>query len=342
MIIDSEPRDVIRAAPGAETSINLRRRQRRFHDRVTSAEAPRRTVRRSVAAQPMEEKMHRRSLARLVATLGLAAAASLGTLGTAVAQPAPDRTGLAEAELAGPHDSAPTANLRRLANAIGLRNQGLCLEVTTPPGLGVGPVEISIGYGAGRLTRTYSNTNPAEYTVEFPPLTGAVRQEHVAITLTERVPGGPFHYTILSQVDVVPQYTVTASDLSFATGGCDPLNGEADPTFAWVDPSGGLHRVHTGGDAGSFDQFRGTWTGVDVNTGLTAPVITWVDRDPGGITIPRSYWLPRGEPLLPFAVSYPTTDTVVQEVTDTLTDIGGDCEAQVRYTLTYNPEGNLL
>lgn len=284
--------------------------------------------------------MYSRSLARLVAVLGLAAAVSLGTLGTAVAQPAPDRA--ADVELAGPHDAAPTANLRTLANAIVMRHQGLYLQVSTPAGLGVGPVEISIGYGGQRLTRTYSNTYPAEYTVAFPPLTGAARLEYVDITLTERVPGGPFHYAIVKRIEVVPTYTVTASALEFGTGGCDPLNGAADPTFAWVDPAGGQHRFHGSGDQETLDQFGGTWTGVDVRTGLTSPVLTWVDRDPGGITIPRSYTLPRGEPLLPFTGSYPTADTVVHEVVDTLPDIGGDCEAQVRYTLTYDPEGNPL
>jgi hypothetical protein len=277
----------------------------------------------------------------LVAAIGLATALWLGTVGPAGAQTPTtnDRSTATTAELVGPHDAAPTANLRTLADAIGVRNQGIYLQVTAPAGLGVGPVEISISYGAQRFTRTYSETSPAEYTLAFPPLTGAARQEHVAITLTERVPGGPFHYTLFSQVDVVPQYTVTLSGLGFATGGCDPLNGAADPTIAWVDPAGGQHRVHGSGDATAVDAFRGTWTGVEATTGLTAPVITWVDRDPGGITIPRSYTLHRGEPLLPFAGSYPTRDTVVQEVDDVLTDIGGDCEAQVRYTLTYEPAG---
>lgn len=153
--------------------------------------------------------MNRRTLARLVAAAGLAAAVSIGMAGPAAALPppgaddrgavdereqpgpetadpdpavedpgpvtgnpdprttnpgpVPDTTGGAPTtEQAGPHASAPTANLRKLADALVVEHEGIYLDITAPPGLGVGPIEISIGFGPERFTGT--TTTPPDST----------------------------------------------------------------------------------------------------------------------------------------------------------------------------------
>lgn len=136
---------------------------------------------------------------------------------------------------------------------------------------------------------------------------------------------------------VDPQYTVTISDLFINADGdgfCDPV-GSADPTVFWVDPDGVTHRKFAF-DLDHVSDFRGTWTEVDVNRGLTKPTLEWADRDIDGIGSVGENVLPRGPQLLPFPGSYPDRNPVVQEVVETLPDAGGDgCSASMYYTITY-------
>lgn len=361
--------------------------------------------------------MNVRSLARLLAALGLAAVVALGTVGAAAAMPpsgADDRGvvdeggqprqdppaddvetdddeaddpeteepdprvenpgpipvdldsdaiggdtpgdgssgggGTPTADQVDPHASAPTANLRKLANALVVtqRTNSIWFEVDAPAGLGVGPIEISVGWGGQRFTGYYDDTRATAYRFAFPPLTGAARQEYISVSLLERVPGGPYAYSIVKPVTVVPLYDITVSRLHVDVEGSCDLIGSADPTVFWVDPEGVQHQdfphsYDTGNrsEFGSVAAFAGTWDNATVSRGLTRPTLEWVDEDPGGFGTVGENALPRGSALLPFAASYPGVDStpIVDEVSQRLPDAGGDdCSALMYYTISYRLE----
>jgi hypothetical protein len=251
--------------------------------------------------------------------------------------PASEEPQPTEAAAGGPHASAPTANLRKLANALVVTKNSPTVEVSAPAGLDVGIVEISILFGADRLTRNYNNTSGSRFEVHAPPGDGTVRQDNLDITLTERNPGGPHHYSILSSVSIAPLFTVTVSPLTVNAFGssCD-LVGYADPTIFWVDPAGVPHRYDLSSAIGEISAFGGTWTDVSTSSGLTMPTLEWVDRDPGGFGSIGENALPRGAALLPLPGYLPQTDSIKYPFNDRYADAGGDsdCFADLSYTVT--------
>ncbi|MDN5932747.1 MAG: hypothetical protein L0I24_17055, partial [Pseudonocardia sp.] len=240
---------------------------------------------------------------------------------------------------AGPPAPAPTANLRTLAAALVSRTRGVTAEVSAPAGLGVGPIEISVSWGGRRLTADYDTAAGRRFQIHVPPRDGAIRQEFLTTTLTERVPGGPYHYSIHTPVQVEPLYDITVSEAYlYAHGTCDvpaSLN-HADPTVTWKDPDGVQRTVDLGDYAGYLPGFGGIWTGVGARGGLTEPVIEWLDRDPGGPIGENA--LPRGPVLVPLSEST-GFDTTRRPVRLELPDAGGDlgCSATIRYTVSYRP-----
>lgn len=133
------------------------------------------------------------ALKKIVSRAGRAAAVAAVAVGLSVglaaapASAAPTGADLNSA-------AAPTQNLRRLADAIVVQHKGIYLRVTAPAGLNIGPIEISIGFGGQRYTRNYDNARGTNDLLAYPPLDGAARREYWDITLTERVPGGPYHH----------------------------------------------------------------------------------------------------------------------------------------------------
>lgn len=253
----------------------------------------------------------------------------------------------------GPHASAPTANLRTLANAIVVtqRTNSIWFEVDAPAGLGVGPIEISVGWGGERFTGFYDDTRVTAYRFAFPPLTGAPRQEYISVSLLERVPGGPYAYGIVKPVTVVPLFDVFVSNLHMDVEGSCDLVGSADPMVFWMDPDGVQRRDYPRSydddspqsEFGYVPGFAATFDNVTVGRGLTRPTLEWVDEDPGEV---GENALPRGSALLPFNVSYPEVDRllppIVEEVTLQLPDAGGDdCSALLSYTISYRLEQGL-
>ena len=245
-----------------------------------------------------------------------------------------------DAAAAGPHASAPTANLRKLADALVVTKNSPTVEVSAPAGLDVGIVEISILFGADRLTRNYNNTSGSRFEVHAPTGDGTVRQDNLDITLTERNPGGPHHYSILSTVGIAPLFTITISPLLVNAFGssCDPV-GLADPTIFWIDPAGVSHRYDLDSDNVELFAFAGTWTDVSASTGLTMPTLEWVDRDPGGFGSIGENALPRGAALLPLPGQLPDAGAITYPFSERYADAGGDsdCFADLAYTVTYAP-----
>lgn len=244
-----------------------------------------------------------------------------------------------DAAAGGPHASAPTANLRKLANALIVTKNSPTVEVSAPAGLDVGIVEISILFGADRLTRNYNNTSGSRFEVHAPPGDGTARQDNLDITLTERNPGGPHHYSIVSSVSIAPLFTVTVSPLTVnAFGGSCDLVGLADPTIFWVDPAGVPHRYDLSSAIGEISAFGGTWTDVSTSSGLTMPTLEWVDRDPGGFGSIGENALPRGAALLPLPGYLPQAGTIKYPFSDRYADAGGDsdCFADLAYTVTFD------
>lgn len=254
--------------------------------------------------------------------------------------PASEEPQPTDAAAGGPHASAPTANLRKLANALVVTKNSPTVEVSAPAGLDVGIVEISILFGADRLTRNYNNASGSRFEVHAPPGDGTVRQDNLDITLTERNPGGPHHYSILSNVSIAPLFTVTVSPLTVNAFGssCD-LVGYADPTIFWVDPAGVPHRYDLSSAIGEISAFGGTWTDVSTSSGLTMPTLEWVDRDPGGFGSIGENALPRGAALLPLPGYLPQAGSIKYPFSDRYADAGGDsdCFADLAYTVTLDP-----
>ncbi|MHA6784117.1 hypothetical protein ACVGOW_24450 [Pseudonocardia saturnea] len=256
---------------------------------------------------------------------------------TAPPAPAGDAPPPAAPAADGPHAAAPTANLRRLAAALTTQVRGVTAEVGAPAGLGVGPIEISVSWGGRRLTANYDEATGRRFENHVEPRDGAIREEYLTTTLTERVPGGPHHYSIHTPVVVEPLYDITVSEAYlYAHGTCDvpaSLNA-ADPTVTWTNPDGVQRTVDLTDNAGRLSGFAGTWTGVGARRGLTEPVVEWVDRDPGGPIGENA--LPRGAALLPQPEStgFGTTE---RRIHLELPDSGGDrgCSASVGYTISY-------
>jgi hypothetical protein len=224
---------------------------------------------------------------------------------------------------AGPYSNAPTENLFRVASHLVLRQKSVSALVSIAPGLGItNPVQISILFGAQRITQDYNVTFGNRFAAEFDPLDGGKRQENITVVMREDAPTGPILYFVPWTVNVEPLFDFTVSRLFFgAIGSCDPLGG-ADPIIVWVDPNGIVHRD---GFDGRFviinEGFAGTWREVGVSSGLSEPSLKWVEDD-GPL---QNFILPppRGHAVLP-GVSHHVT-----KVLD-----GGDCNGQFDFDVT--------
>ncbi|MGQ0577271.1 MAG: hypothetical protein ACT4RN_24165 [Pseudonocardia sp.] len=263
--------------------------------------------------------------------------------------PTPDPTAGAQAPPAGntgQHASAPTANLRKLAEALTVRTKGITTAVLAPPGLGVGPIEISFSMGANRITTQYGNENGSRHAVDAAPQDGTVRDETLAVSLLERTPGGPYHYAIVQVVRVEPLYRFEFGALRVqAYGGCD-LFGAPDPTVSWVDADGMQRQADAGSAGGPYGndlvpEFSAEWRDVSVNRGLTLPTVEWFDRDVFGPVGQNA--LSRGAPLLPRPGRQETRDTHHEFFSEVQPEAGGqDCKATVSYRLTVSSQSHYV
>lgn len=225
--------------------------------------------------------------ARILITAGIAAAVALGA-GHATAAAAAPPPGPIIADPGGVNapperfGDAPTEGLRRLASAITLNNRSVTAVVAAPAGLGLAvPTEISVLFGTERVTQRYLNGAGNRLRRDFPALNGALRREPVTITLRELVGNGG-SYSIVSRVDLVPQFTVTFGPLHWQEIGACDLTSKADPRIRWnqADGSGGSAEpdVDDFGEA-VVPAFAATFRDVDVRTGLRKPTFAWHDDD---------------------------------------------------------------
>ncbi|MDN5860711.1 MAG: hypothetical protein L0H84_19080, partial [Pseudonocardia sp.] len=256
------------------------------------------------------------------------------------AAPAP---GAPPAEQADAHADAPTASLRTLATAIRTTMSGVTARVFAPPGVDVGPVEITVNFGTDKvLTYAYSRSGGTPFLHHFPHGYGQIRTEQIAITLRESTPAGPRMYAFESTVTVEPQFDITVSEIrGDLDRRCDFL-GAGEPTVFWVDAEGVLHRHDNSGFLApgytwNVDGSALTVKRASLKRGLTLPAISWYERDLFG-SIGEPY-LPRGPQLLPRPdAPAGLVDTVVPVRVGPLKDgDGDDCAATFDYTIRYHP-----
>jgi hypothetical protein len=230
-----------------------------------------------------------------------------------------------------PYGDAPTANLKRVANALRWNNKSITAVVTLPAGLNLtAPVDVSILFGAygPRATQTYNNATGNRYVHNFPDRDGLKRPEELIISLMERGANGDNSaYAVRPTVQIEPLYDLSTSPLRFLlVNDCDDV-GASEVLLQWLYPDyqpGKFTRGMRGGQSIDIAAFARTYLEVGQSANLKEPKFTFNEEDPGGF-----YSAPdpsvASPPLLPG-----TTRTI------NLTEYGPRfCSAQLRYTVTY-------
>jgi hypothetical protein len=224
---------------------------------------------------------------------------------------------------------------------------GVTARVWAPPGVDVGPVEITATFGGDRvLTAEYAPGSGTLLKHHFPHLHGNLRTENLDVTLRERGPDGPLMYSMEQAVTIRPQFDITFSRLTGDIDGRCDLIGSPDPTVFWMDANGVQHRHDRNGGFLGFwapgmtwdvEGFATTVRRASLDQGPTLPTFEWYDRDPrGSIGEPG---LPRGPRLLPRPDSPAgLAETVLPVRTPHLPEADGDgCTASFSYTIHYRP-----
>jgi hypothetical protein len=187
-----------------------------------------------------------------------------------------------------PNAGAPTANLKRVANALHLKYKSVTAVVTLPAGLGVtNRVDVSVDFDergqSQRVTQAYSNADGNRILANLADNGGQRRRAEVVISLAEATGSGTAAtYAVRSTVDLEPLYDVSLGELhAYLDHDCDPVFA-SEPHIYWSSADGRVSDVELsmyGGSIRPVPKFRRTFTEVGQSGGLKVPAFMFWEEE---------------------------------------------------------------
>jgi hypothetical protein len=229
---------------------------------------------------------------------------------------------------------APTANLKKVANALHLNYKSVTVVVTAPHGLGLtNRVGIDLRYGSQgeHLAQTYDNRSGNRLLVNLPEGDGQKRRQPVVIRLSELAANGTVQqYEIKSMLELEPLYAISFSAPNFyLLNDCDTF-GDSEPWVFWrfaTNTFGDDKLSLAGGDTKQVEGFAIVYSEVGQSRHFGVPTFRFVERDPdpGGFTS-------KDAPPLETALVPGRSRTVKQRL---VADGDKNCLADVDFHITY-------
>lgn len=238
-----------------------------------------------------------------------------------------------------PH-AAPTANLTRLANALGLRHRSFTTLIFTPAGLPLTrPVDIRITYISPmnvpqQFQASYVASTGNRFLYNDVVGDGSKRRMTFDITLIERRPANPpIEYSFFWQADLDPLFDVSTGPLSFKLrSDCDWF-GESEIELLMVMPDGTHRHKNFGLSSGgtrSVNEFVWSHAEASASLGLKQAFVTFLDDDP-------NYSLFTGGATFQVDDTLPLVPGTTREVRFTDSEDTDDCSADMGFTESHTP-----
>jgi hypothetical protein len=183
-----------------------------------------------------------------------------------------------------PYVNAPTENLRAVSASMHLRWRSVTAAVSVQPRLNLSaPVDISILFGAQRITQTYNNSSGNRFVSNFDAKDGLKRPENIVVSLLERAANGtniPHNFTWTVNIEPLFDVSTGPLDLSLVRD-CDDI-GNSEPIVSWRFPAGDTRRVDlsmSGGQTIRVDSFARAYAEMSVSSNLQEPTFNFVEDD---------------------------------------------------------------
>lgn len=187
----------------------------------------------------------------------------------------------------GPSHVGPTQNLTTVGNRLVLKHRSVTTQLQVLPGSApTAPVMINVTFpGQPVWTQQYSAIAGNRFLHHFPPLDGMPRRWDVTFELVEQRPSGNISWKRILPVDLVPEFDISVSPLSFTLlSDCD-WAGNSEPHITWFNLRGQKFEVELsmdGGETRHVSSFGGLFEKVTAYDGLLEPSVSWYEADFSG------------------------------------------------------------
>jgi hypothetical protein len=226
------------------------------------------------------------------AAVAAAAAVALSTLTVALgASPAAaqfrgsDIVGTPATEIdPGPLYQAPTDSLTKVANRFVQRDKSVTTVIEALPGPApTAPVLITVNFaGMQTTTQQYGAFSGNKFQFNFPALDGLPRRWDVIVDLVEPRPTGNISYRRIIPVDIVPEFDIETSPLTFKLlSDCD-WAWNSEPVIRWYDTRNQYFETELsmdGGETRQVSSFARLAQHVTAYDGLMEPKVWWYESD---------------------------------------------------------------